>query len=209
MKTDALIQALAADTHSQRAPGRIAAVWLLPAILAGLALLWLTLGIRSDLVPSLGVPESGLRFVLTGAVGLIGLRGALGLVRPDGRARLWPLALVGLAAVGLLAWTWLETPPGARQMAWMGKTIVACLVTIPLMSILPVAVLIATLRQGATTAPALAGFAAGLGGSGLSAMLYALHCTEDSPLFYITWYGLAMAGVTLAATLIGRRVLRW
>nr|MCU0911860.1 DUF1109 domain-containing protein [Paracoccaceae bacterium] len=61
----------------------------------------------------------------------------------------------------------------------------------------------------ATTAPALAGLAAGIGGSGLSATLYALHCTEDSPLFYVTWYGLAMAGVTVASTLIGARVLRW
>jgi hypothetical protein len=40
-------------------------------------------------------------------------------------------------------------------------------------------------------------------------MAYATHCTEDSPLFYVTWYGLAITGVTLAATLIGARVLRW
>ena len=40
-------------------------------------------------------------------------------------------------------------------------------------------------------------------------MAYAMHCIEDSPLFYVTWYGLAIGGVTLVSTLIGARVLRW
>ena len=94
-------------------------------------------------------------------------------------------------------------------MATVGKTITTCLVMIPLLSILPVASLLYAVRQGATTAPARAGFVAGLAGSGLSAAIYALHCTEDSPLFYVTWYGLAIMGVTLVSTLIGSRFLRW
>jgi hypothetical protein len=40
-------------------------------------------------------------------------------------------------------------------------------------------------------------------------MAYAMHCIEDSPLFYITWYGLAIGGVAAVSTLIGARVLRW
>ena len=44
-----------------------------------------------------------------------------------------------------------------------------------------------TLCRGGTTAPALAGLVAGLAGSGLAAAIYAVHCTEDSPLFYVTW----------------------
>ena len=94
-------------------------------------------------------------------------------------------------------------------MALVGKTMTTCLVTIPLLSVLPVTAILLALRQGATTAPALAGFAAGIGGSGLAAMTYAMHCIEDSPLFYVTWYGLAIGGVTLVSTLIGARVLRW
>jgi hypothetical protein len=65
------------------------------------------------------------------------------------------------------------------------------------------------LRSGATTAPGLAGWVAGVAGGGFAAMIYALHCTEDSPLFYVTWYGLAIIGVTVASVLIGRRILRW
>jgi len=116
---------------------------------------------------------------------------------------------VAVAALGLLLWAWVTTPAEARQMATVGKTMTTCLVTIPLLSVLPVAVLHHTLRQGAVTAPLRAGFVAGLAGAGLSAAVYALHCTEDSPLFYVTWYGLAIAGVTLVSTLIGARTLRW
>ena len=94
-------------------------------------------------------------------------------------------------------------------MALVGKTMATCLVMIPLLSVLPVAAILIGLRKGATTSPALAGFAAGLGGSGFAAMAYAMHCIEDSPLFYVTWYGLAIGGVTVVSTLIGARVLRW
>jgi hypothetical protein len=211
MNTEALIRALAADGRVQRPPARLMAAGLPLALVAGAIGLWLTLGFRDDLVASLSVPQSFLRFLLAGAAGLAGLRIGLVLARPEGRGlvRFWPLGAIAAVAVGAVIWAWLLTPPEARQMAIVGKTMVTCLVTIPILSILPVAAILAALRHGATTAPALAGLAAGIGGSGLSATLYALHCTEDSPLFYVTWYGLAMAGVTVASTLIGARVLRW
>jgi hypothetical protein len=211
MRTDTLIRALATDAQPAPRPARLLVAG--GPVALGLALigLWLVLGPRDDLVASLGVPQSALRFVLSAALALIGLRMLLTLARPEGRGlvRLWPLAAVGMAATGLVAWAWLVTPPDARQMALTGKTIQTCLVTIPILSILPVAVILTALRRGATTAPALAGFAAGLCGSAAAAVIYALHCTEDSPLFYVTWYGLAMLGVMAVATLVGARLLRW
>jgi hypothetical protein len=211
MKTDDLISALAADT---RPPPRVAGL-LLPglalAFAAALWLVWLTLGFRADLAAALANPVSAMRFVLTGALALAGAQLALVLSRPEGRdlARFWPLVAVAAVALALWAWTFAAVPPGGRQMALVGKTMATCLVAIPLLSILPVAVLMLALRRGATTAPALSGFAAGLGGGGLAAMAYAAHCTEDSPLFYVTWYGAAIGLVTLAATLAGARLLRW
>jgi hypothetical protein len=211
MKTDDLIAALAADSPAE-APLR-RGLWPALLVALGVAILALggTLGFRDDLLQSLANPVSVMRFVLTAALGGISLHLALVLARPEGRgmARLWPLALPVTVALGLWLWIFAITPAGAVPMAVVGKTMVACLVTIPLLSILPVAAILVALRRGATTAPALAGFAAGLAGGGLAAMTYALHCTEDSPLFYVTWYGLAIAGVTLATTLIGARVLRW
>jgi hypothetical protein len=211
MKTDELIRALAADTVQGPRLQSTLLVLLLPALAVAALALWLTLGFRPDLGSALITPLSAARFLLTGVLGITACHIALTLARPEGSAtsRLWPLVAIAGAALGLVVWCYATTPQDARQMATVGKTITTCLVTIPLLSILPVGVLLYTLHQGATTAPARAGFVAGLAGSGLSAAIYALHCTEDSPLFYVTWYGLAITAVALVTTLIGARVLRW
>ena len=209
MKTDDLIRALAADTRRQAAPGAVLARGLVPALALAALALWYALGFRPDLLAALVTPLSVARILLAGVLGLAALRLTLILARPEGAARLWPLGLVAGGALGLWAWAYVTTPQEAIQMATLGKTLTKCLVAIPLLSVLPVAVLLQVLRHGATTAPGRAGFVAGLGGSALAAAIYALHCTEDSPLFYVTWYGLAIAGVTLVSTLIGARVLRW
>jgi hypothetical protein len=211
MKTDDLIRALASDTLRAPALRTTLLAGLVPSLLIAVLGVWLTLGFRADLGTAMVTPVSVARIVLTGVLGLSAARLALLLARPEGAetTRLWPLAAVAVAALGLLIWAWITTPAEARQMATVGKTMTTCLVTIPLLSVLPVAVLHHTLRQGAVTAPLRAGFVAGLAGAGLSAAVYALHCTEDSPLFYVTWYGLAIAGVTLVSTLIGARTLRW
>ena len=211
MKTDDLLRALAADTTPRPRLRRTLVLGMAPSLTLAVLALWFVLGFRADLFTALVTPISVARLLLTGALGFAALRLALLLARPEGAqgARLWPLAAVAGTALGLLAWAYVTTPAEARQMATVGKTMTKCLVAIPLLSVLPVAVVLHVLREGATTAPMRAGFVAGLAGSGLSAAVYALHCTEDSPLFYVTWYGLAILGVTLVSTLIGARVLRW
>jgi hypothetical protein len=211
MKTDDLIRVLAADRLPRRNLATNLALGLLLSMAVAVLAVWLALGIREDLAASLLQPLSLARFVLTGVLGFAAARLALTLARPEGvgHARLWPLAAVAAVAIGLLGWAYVTTPTEALQMAIVGKTMTTCLVMIPLLSILPVAVVLHVLREGATTAPALAGFVAGLAGSGFAAAAYALHCIEDSPLFYVTWYGTAILGVTLVSTLIGARILRW
>jgi hypothetical protein len=211
MKTDDLIRALAADTLRQPPLTRILMLGLVPAVMIGALMVWVVLGFRADLFSALITPVSVARILLTGMLGIVATRLALVMARPDGvqAARLWPLAAVAGAALGLLLWAYVTTPTEALGMAVVGKTMTTCLVAIPLLSVLPVGMLHFVLREGATTAPTRAGFVAGLAGSGLSAAVYALHCTEDSPLFYVTWYGLAIMGVTLVSTLIGARSLRW
>jgi hypothetical protein len=212
MKTDDLIRALAADTVQPRPMMTTLMLGLVPALALALYGVGTVLGFRADLATAMVTPLSLFRIVLSLCLGFAALRLALVLGRPEGRdiARLWPLAAVAGFALGLLGWAYVTTPADARQMATVGKAMVTCLVAIPLLSILPVASVLYALRQGgAPTAPARAGFVAGLAGSGLSAAIYALHCTEDGPLFYVTWYGLAIIGVTLASTLIGARALRW
>jgi hypothetical protein len=211
MKTEDLIRALAADTARPVALRTLLLLGLAPSLAIAALAVWFTLGFRSDLAASMTTPVSVIRILLTAILGLAATRLALILARPEGSttARLWPLAAVGLVALGLLLWAYVSTPADARQMAVVGKTMRTCLVTIPLLSILPVGSLLVMLHRGATTAPAKAGFVAGLAGSGFAAAVYALHCTEDSPLFYVTWYGLAIMGVAIVSALIGARSLRW
>jgi hypothetical protein len=211
MKTDELISVLAADTVRPRPSAQVLLLGLIPALGVGVALIWTTIGFRVDLAEAMVTPISVMRIVLSGGLGIAALRIACLLTRPEGRdaARLWPLAIFGVVALGLWVASYLATPVEAQQMAIRGKTMVDCLTFIPILSILPVASVFAMLRQGATTAPAMAGFVAGLAGSGLAASIYALHCIEDSPLFYVTWYGLAIVGVTLVSSALGPRLLRW
>jgi hypothetical protein len=211
MKTDDLIRAMAADTRPERPLWVRLMLGLLPSLAVAFVVVWAGLGFRVDLATALVTPVSAARIVLTGALGIVAMRLALLLARPEGRgrARLWPLAVVGAVALALLGWAYVTVPAEGRQMAVVGKTMTTCLVMIPLMAILPVASILYALRQGATTVPALAGAVAGLAGGGMAAAIYALHCTEDSPLFYVTWYGLAILGVTLVATVLGARLLRW
>jgi hypothetical protein len=211
MKTDDLIRAISADTLRQPHLRTMLVLGMLPSLVIAFLALWLVLGFRADLTTALVTPISLVRIILMGMLGIVATRLALLMARPEGGqlARFWPLAAVAAAAFGLVLWAYVATPEDARQMAAVGKTMTKCLVTIPMLSVLPVATLLYVLRQGATTAPMRAGFVAGLAGSGLAAAIYALHCTEDSPLFYVTWYGLAIMGVTLVSTFLGARVLRW
>ena len=209
MKTDDLIRALSADTVTESAPNRRVLPLFLPAVLISLAGVLLVLGPRPDLQQALVSFVPLMRHVLSLALFAIALTAALVMTRPEGRARLWPLLLVAVAALCMLIWAYVTTPEEARGMALLGKSQNICLVAIPILSALPTAALFAALRGGATTAPRLSSALIGLAGSGAGAAVYAVHCTESSPLFYVTWYGLAILIVTAISALIGPRLLRW
>ncbi len=209
MKTDDLIRILAEDTVAETAPARRLWPLLLPAVALSLVAVLLTLGPRPDLPGALISFVPAMRHVLSLSLFALALMAALRLARPEGRPVLWPLALVAAAALGLVAWAWATTPPEARMMALTGKSSNICLFAIPVLSALPTAALFAALRGGATTAPRLAGALIGLAGGGAGAAVYAVHCTEVSPLFYVTWYALAILVVTAVSALAGPRILRW
>ena len=74
---------------------------------------------------------------------------------------------------------------------------------------MPLAAVLAILRSGAPASPALAGGAAGLLAAAAAGALYAFHCFDDSPLFVVTWYGLAALLVIALGAVAGHRLLRW
>jgi hypothetical protein len=84
-----------------------------------------------------------------------------------------------------------------------------CMLAITLFSLPLLAGALVGLRHGAPARPAVTGAIAGLLSAGLAATLYASHCTDDSPLFVATWYGVATALVAAIGALAGSRVLRF
>lgn len=211
MRTDDLIRALATDLEPERPMTGDLWLGLGLALAFCIALVGVVLGYRVDLWSALVTPVSALRPILALALFGFALRIALLLARPEGRplVRYRPLLGVAALAIAAVVWALVTTPQAELGTALRGTTLVWCLSSIPVLSIIPVWVLFATLRRGATSAPGLLGAIAGLAGSSAGAAAYTLHCSENSPLFYVTWYGLAIAIVTIVSSLIGSRLLRW
>ena len=91
----------------------------------------------------------------------------------------------------------------------MGSSNGQCVFFIGGMSLPLLAATLWALRRGASTRPGLSGALAGLLSGGTAALVYSVHCTEDNPLFYATWYVLAILGATLVGAILGPRLLRW
>ncbi|MDF1621248.1 DUF1109 domain-containing protein [Pseudothioclava nitratireducens] len=209
MKTEDLIAALAQDTAPRPRPeGRLARA-IGPAFLVAGVLMLALLGLRSDLGEALRDPMIWGKFVLPALVAGAALPLVLRLGRPAAATRFSLLALPAGFVLLLLVAGYVLTPEGGRQMAWAGKTLWPCLVSIPTLSLAILAATLWALRSGAVLRPALTGAMAGLFAGGLGTLIYATHCTEDSPLFYGSWYSLGMLITALIGALIAPRLLRW
>src|SRR5258705_13737506 len=77
-----------------------------------------------------------------------------------------------------------------------------------MIAIVPFAVIVAAVRRAAPTNLARTGAVAGLVAGGISALAYALHCTDDSLPFVAVWYGGTIVACTLAGARLGPRLLR-
>ncbi len=133
------------------------------------------------------------------------------MARPGGEGRVaitW--AALPLVATMLLAVISLAFAPASHwHMMIMGDQWLECLLSIPIIAIVPFAAVIWVMRRMAPTDLTRAGALAGLVAGGLSAAGYALHCTDDSLPFIALWYGGTIVLCTLAGTLLGPRLLRW
>ncbi|CAN5654975.1 NrsF family protein [soil metagenome] len=211
MKTKHLVEALVADRAAGRKP--ISTSLVLALALGGvvsLVLFVVDLGVRADIEPALATWRFDLKvgMVLAALVLAFGL--CLECARPDpgGRSvrRLLPLAVLAVLAIAVEL---VIVPKATWGTRLVGSNSLVCLSAIPMLSIAPLAAVLAILRRGAPASPALAGAAAGLLAAASGATLYAFHCFDDSPLFVVTWYSLATIPVVLAGALVGRRLLRW
>ena len=212
MKTDDLIAMLSTNLEAvgrqqvARTLGKAVAAGTLVAVGAGL----IVLGGRTDLGgQALGFLLIKLLFAATvAALAFFYLAAA---ARPNGRwlgstvLMVLPFAgLVGLALISLV----LEPTPHWQTML-MDDEWLECLVSIPIIAMVPFALVVWAVRQAAPTRLRRAGAFAGLVAGGLAAAGYALHCTADSLPFVAVWYGGTIMLCTLAGAILGPRLLRW
>lgn len=211
MTTEDLIRALVSDRYAGQKPRTALFLALGPAA-AIIAILFFTrIGFRDDIDHALHTVRFLFKFVVVlpfAAVTMVTMfRSAEPIEAYGWQMKLLPLPLV-LLGVGVIA-ELLAIPRSEWMARLIGSNAVNCMTLIPLLASGPLAVFLTALKSGAPADPGLSGALAGLAASGIAASFYATNCFDDSPLFVVTWYPLAIGTVALAGYLSGRWLLRW
>jgi hypothetical protein len=182
-----------------------------PSPLIRRALLDTGIGFRPDILFAMGTTRFLVKFAVTLPLAFAATAAMLRAAQPAAAfgIRGWALALSPIILMSAVLIELVTVPPPLWGSRVIGTHAQNCLTLIPLLSIGPLACLLLALRKGASTRPGLAGAIAGLAASGIAATFYATNCTDDSPLFVVVWYPLAVGFVTLIGCLSGRRFLRW
>lgn len=211
MKTDDLIAMLGTNVESV-SRGQLARTIGASVLLGAggaLGIMLLAFGIRSDL-------NQSWRFLLLKVFFTLGLTLLASIylfrvARPDTGRKIPAVVLASpFVAIMLLAAISLAAAPVAhwnRMVA--GDQWLECLVSIPVIAVVPFAVIIWAVRRMAPTDLVRAGGLAGLVAGGVSATGYALHCTDDSLPFIAFWYSATIVLCTIAGAKFGPRLLRW
>jgi hypothetical protein len=212
MRTEALIRAMAADVRPARAPLALVLLAVVLGLMAAAAAVFLpTMGMRPDfgtaiMRATVMVKQAFPLLLLVGGFGA-----ALRLAHPGERVDGWLLLLLAVPAMLAIAVAaaMMRMPPSDWHPAMMGSSNGQCLFWIIVMGLPLLAGVLRVLKSGASTRPALTGAVGGLLAGAAAAAVYSLHCTEDSPLFYAFWYGLAILAIAAIGAVAGARVLRW
>ncbi|MEO8315782.1 MAG: NrsF family protein [Pseudomonadota bacterium] len=179
MNTRQLITALVIDYRVSPAPAPALVRWMIPACALSTVALLATAGLRQDLALVAATPRVLFKWLFAGALILASIGALLRLARPGVNLGKWSTA--SCAVVLTLApgvAAELLLPRGQWIAQARGLNATWCLRMIPLLA------------------------------GAVGAALYALHCTDDSPLFVATWYSLAILAMTGAGAIAGARWLR-
>jgi hypothetical protein len=213
MKTEELVTFLSTNLEpvDRSAVVRRLCLAVAGGIVVALGIAFFGLGFRSDFATTRTLIFLAVKLAF--AIGIVGLAIVYltRLARPGGERKVSPfliispfLAIVFLAAISLGA-----APRAHWDRMIVGDQWLECLLSIPIIAIVPFAGSIWAVRKGAPTNLVRAGAFAGLVAGGISAMAYALHCTDDSLPFIAVWYGGTIVLCTLAGAALGPRLLRW
>jgi len=213
MKTDDLIAMLSTDVEAvdRRQVSRTLAGAVGVGAAATLGAALIVLGCRTDIRSDEAIVFLLAKLAFAAAVAVFAFFYLVRLARPGGhrRGRMALLALPFVGIIGLASVSLAQAPAAHWQAMLMGDEWLECLLSIPIIAIVPFALVVWATRQAAPTHLRRAGALAGLVAGGLSAAGYALHCTADSLPFVAIWYGGTILLCTLAGALLGPRLLRW
>lgn len=213
MKTDKLIDVLSTNLEpvdTQKVIRHMRAA-ILCALAVALGIGVFVLGVRLDLDDPSAPRYLMLKLTFAAAIVILGSMLLIKHARPGGEFRSWtPMAAVPLLAVLVLAIANLAlAPPSHWERMVIGDKWLECLISIPVIALVPFAVIMFAVRLAAPTNLRVTGALAGLVAGGVSAIGYALHCTDDSLPFVAVWYEGTIILCTIAGALMGPRLLRW
>jgi hypothetical protein len=213
MKTDDLVLLLSAEVKPL-ARGKLERSLLKAVAMSGgiaALVVAVTLGVRGDL----GEPSSwsafGAKLLFTGGTLVLALALLVRYMRPGDRRRV-QLALVAAPLLGIMilaAGSLLSAPTAHWDQMVTGRDWVQCLISIPVIALVPFALITWAVRKAAPTDLVGAGALAGLLAGTVSAVAYSLHCADDTLPFVAVWYGGTLALCTLAGAVLGPKTLRW
>jgi hypothetical protein len=213
MKTDDLVALLSTNPEpvDRGLVVRTLCFALAASLIVALGIGFVALGVRTDLMSARALIFLVVKLAF--AVGVVGLALVFltRLARPGGERRIsvvlvaMPFGIIAVLSVISLGFA----PSSHWDKMVMGNEWLECLLSIPIIAIVPFAAAIWAVRRAAPTNLARTGAFAGLIAGGVSAMAYALHCTDDSLPFVAVWYGGTIVLCTLAGAALGPRLLRW
>ena len=211
MRTDDLIDALAADRGAQSPHmSLVIGKALVIGSVVSLALFLLTMGVRPDFGSALATWRFQVKIVIVFLALGLAVFDCLRLSSPttSGFASRFSLIVPVLVvlAVGLELFS---SPMETWEPRLMGTNPFMCLAAILALALAPLAAAMWAMNSGAPASPAIAGAAIGRLAAATATALYSLHCFDDSPLFFATWYSLATLSVVAIGGVLGRWVLRW
>jgi hypothetical protein len=216
VKTDELIGLLGASFASEPAKSpnmlRRIALTAMAGAAGTLCLALLMSGVRPDLGEGWALVFLLAKLAFAIAVGGLALRYLSRIVRPGGerRVHLGIAALPFVAVMTLAVLSLANAPPAHWGTMLTGHMWLECLISIPVIAVVPFASLMWVVRTiGAPTDLVRTGALVGLASGGVSAMGYAIHCMDDTMPFVAVWYGGTIALCSLTGALLGPRLLRW
>ena len=213
MKTDELVDLLSMNPEpvDRRSVARTLYGALAAGSIVSLGIALGGLGVRPDLMTPRALIFLFVKLLFAVGIVSLALVCLTRLARPGGERKtsavLVAIPFGAIAALSVISLGFAPSPYWDKMI--VGDQWLECLLSIPIIAIVPFAAAIWAVRRAAPTNLARTGALAGLIAGGVSAAGYALHCTDDSLPFVAVWYGGTIVLCTLAGAALGPRLLRW